>query len=337
MRTYATAEPDEVVNVIEVSSTGSIAAGTFKAYSNCSVYVFDGASGSTTARLQHNFPIADIAFSPSDPAVLVTVSDYIRIWNVESGHLLAVLTPHNDTVDSSLCPFTSVAFDPSQNIFCVTDVHGFCSVWDLHKKEPIEVFELGAEKLYDSSFVSTTVIGCVGETGALYVIDRDTHQVVCSQGVQVHPRCQPTKLAWTPGLSLVAVANQTSGVFSIYELTSAGESPVFIGSSKVSTDSIADICWIRSNPQYLVVARDSGSIEVWNRNNLLSPHFDYKGSLPVSALCFNFGSVLIGDTKGQIVTGDLPPRMEEGGVEPFKRARADNRWSDSDNSYPALA
>ena len=330
---YSTNEPDEVVSCIDTSSTGIVAVGTFRPYSTCSVYIYTS-TGSLIHRLQHNFPIAGLKISPTDPNILVTVSDHIRVWNISSGQLMSVQT-HHETDAPELCPFTAISFSPEGHVFSVTDVGGYCSVWEINKRDPIEVFSLGNEKLYDCTFVTESVIACVGETGAVFVIDRDSHQVICSKGEEAHPRCQPTKLAWIPGLSLVAVAYQTTGMVVVYELKSSGESPRFLGSTKSNNqESISDICWIKSNPQYLLVARDSGAMEVWNKSNLVSPHFDYKANSLISAVCFNFGSVLIGDVNGQVVTSQLPSRMEEGGVEVFK---TNERWGNKEQSYPALA
>jgi WD40 repeat protein len=333
MSSYSTLESDEVINCIDSTAGGVVAIGVFRAYSTCSVYVYDH-TGVLSHRLQHNFPISGLKISPSDPSILVTVSDQVRIWNITSGHLVSVLS-HFEQDPPELCPYTSVSFAPEGNVFCTTDVNGCCSIWDVAKKAPIEVFSLGSERLYDSSFIVNSVIACLGETGSLYTIDRDSHQVVCAHGEAVQPRCQPTKLAWIPGLSLVAVGYQTSGIVCIYEMNALDEAPKLIGSSKSTNDPIADMCWIKSNPQYLLVARDSGTIEVWNRNNLISPHYTYKAPHPVSAVCFNYGTVLVGDVTGHTVASQLPSRMEEGGVTTFSVSRSKERGRGS--SYPALA
>ena len=333
MSSYSAFESDEVVNCIDSTPGGVVAIGVFRPYSTCAVYIYDH-KGCLTQRLQHNFPISGLKISPTDPSVLVTVSDQVRIWNITNGHLISVLS-HFEMDPPELCPYTSISFSPEGGVFCTTDISGCCSIWDIAKKAPVEVFSLGPERLYDSSFIANSVIACVGETGSLYTIDRDSHHVVCAQGESVQPRCQPTKLAWIPGLSLVAICYQTSGVVSIYERNSLSESPKLLGSTKNMNDSIADLCWIKSNPQYLVVARDSGNIEVWNKSNLTSPHFTYKAPTAVSAVCFNYGSVLVGDVKGNTVVSQLPARMEEGGVSSFSISRK-NEW-ETNQTYPALA
>ena len=254
------------------------------------------------------------------------------MWNTESGQLISVTSPH-DTDSPEVCPFTAIDFGAS-NLYAVTDAHGFCSIWDLDHKDPVEVFDLGSEKLFDVAFVSDEVVGCLGETGALYVINRPAHQVVCSQGVEAVPRCQPVKLAWLHGLSLVAIANQTSGTVSVYELKSTSDSPRLLGTTKPG-DSIADIVWVKSHPQYFLVARDSGAIEVWNRNNLVAPHFDLKSGSAASAVHCVESSVLIGTTKGEVVFSELPSRMESQAVASLTY---EQRWeSRNSDSYPALA
>ena len=315
---------DEVVSSIHASSgSDSVVIGTFRQFASCPVYVF--ADNKVVRKLEHNFPIADVAVCPADPNILVTVSDFIRVWNKETGDLIAVLAPHESSPD--LCPFTAVKFAPNSTLFAVTDVRGVCSVFDARKLDlPIEVFEIGTERLYGLTFVSAEVVACVGESGSLYVLDRLSHQVLCSRGVDVQPQCQPTKLAWLPGLSLVAVANQASGIFSVFELSSMGAPPRLVGSSKPS-ESIADMAWIPSHPQYLVVARDSGLIEVWNKNNLHSPHFSENIAQSVSAVACVDSGVLVGTAKGQVLSTPLPGGLDQSPIAPFLHQA----------SYPALA
>lgn len=326
MKTWEADNEDEVINSIDASDPSSIVIGTFRPYSSCTVYIVS--HNETLHRLNHNFSIADAKLSTADPKILITVSDYIRVWNVDSGHLTAVLSPHQSEIPE-LCPFTAVSFAPDSSVFAVVDIRGFCSVWDVNKKDPIEVFEICSEKLYGVSFVNDNVIGCVGESGSLYVLDRSNHHVVCSQGIEAVPRCQPVKLAWLPNLSLVAIAYQISGCVSVYELTTASGSPRLLGTTKAG-DSIADICWLNQFPEYLVVARDSGAVEVWSKNNLSAPHFDFMSQTPVSSVRGTANGVLVGTVKGEVVFSDLPNILSRSEVVPFTK-------STNPVSYPALA
>lgn len=312
---------DEVVSSIDCVGT-DVVVGTFREHATCPVYSFQ--NGRKVKKFQHNLPVADLKICPSDPTIMVTVSDYIRVWNRVSGELVSVMAPHE--VSPDMCPFTAVDFSPESTVFAVVDVRGFCSVFDAKKTEPIEVFEIGTERLYGVCFVAKDVIACVGESGAIYVIDRLSHQVVCSHGVAVQPPCQPTKLAWLPGKSLVAVANQTAGVFSVFELASMAASPRLLGSSKPA-DSIADIKWIPSHPQYLVVARDSGLVEVWNKNNLHAPHFSERMNQSAAAVACSDAGVFVGTANGEIVVTPLPTSLDATQIPPFLHQA----------SYPALA
>ena len=303
--------------------------GTFRPYSPCPVYIVSRVNNSILNRLIHNYPIADLKLSPSDPSMLVTVSDLIRVWNIDSGHLVWVQSPHGDQVPD-LCPFTAVSFAPSSpGIFAVVDVKGFCSVWDTAKKEAVEIYEIASEKLVGVSFVTDNVIGCVGDSGAVYVLDRTKHEAICSQGPQsIVPRCQPVRLAWLPHLSMVAVAYQVTGCVSVYDLSSCSTTPRLVGTTK-SGESIADICWLKSNPEYLVVARDSGAIEVWSRNNLNAPHFDYCCDVGAASLCCANEGVLIGTIDGRVVCSPLPSNLSANPITAFSESPA--------ISYPALA
>jgi WD40 repeat protein len=346
MKFHTENHPEEVVECIAVAPNGAIAVGTFRPYSSCAVYVFDD-QGLPLQKLPHNFPVASLMFCPLDSSLLVTVSDQIRVWDAISGKLHAVVSPHaiivsdekTSAVIDEVCPFTAIDFSTdSSYTFAVTDTRGTCSVWDAQTRKPIEVFQLGTdEKLYSVSFVSPNVIGCVSETGALYIIDRTSQKVVCSNAALDHiailPRSQPVKLAWLHLHNLVAIAFQTSGLVAVFQINSlSSPSPRLLGTTKAShstCESIADISWDKLHPQYLVVARDSGVVQVYHKGNLESPHFDSRTPLGASALAWTKdGGLLIGNISGEVVKTQLPAdTMETGG--PFAFATPIN--------YPALA
>jgi WD40 repeat protein len=329
MKNWRSVNEDEVINCIDTDGSGRTAIGTFRPYSSCALYIVS-ASGETLHRLHHNFPVADVKFSAVDSRTVITVSDYVRVWNVDSGQLTMVLSPLKDD-SPDLCPFTAIAVSPDSNTFAVVDIRGLCSVYDGQKKDPVEMFEMSTEKLEGISFVNDNVIGCVGESGSVYVLDRTSHHVVCTQGIEAQPRCQPVKLAWLPNLSLVAVAYQISGSVSVYELTSPIGTPRLLGSTKPG-ESIADICWLSQQyPEYLVVARDSGNVEVWNKSNLTSPHFDFRSATGVSAVKGTSQGVLVGSVDGEVFLSELPERLKASEIAPF------NHFSQPTSSYPALA
>jgi WD40 repeat protein len=303
------------------------------------VYIFDD-QGLALQKLQHNFPIASLMFCPLDSSLLVTASDQIRVWDAISGKLHAVVSPHgilSAVIDQEVCPFTAIDFSTDSYTFAVTDTRGTCSVWDAQTRKPIEVFQLGTdEKLYSVSFVSANVIGCLSETGSLFIIDRSSQKVVCSNGAFDHigilPRSQPVKLAWLHLHNLVAIAFQTSGLVAVFQVNSlSSPAPRLLGitTSHSTCESIADISWDKHHPQYLVVARDSGVVQVFHKANLESPHFDSRTSHGASALAWTKdGGLLIGNISGEVVKTQLPAdTMETGG--PLAFATPIN--------YPALA
>jgi WD40 repeat protein len=330
---------DEAVSAIDVCGTNAskVAVGTFRPFSGCGVYLGSRPGFEAPKRLHHNFPIADLKFSSSvnGTQYLVTASDFIRLWNADNGHLLSVMSPHAEQLPE-LCPFTAVSFAPSSDVFAVVDIKGFCSVWNVSKGTPLEVYEIASEKLVGVSFVSSNVIGCVGESGALYVLDRSTHEAICSQGAtSVIPRCQPVKLAWLPHLSLVGVAYQVSGCVSLFDLRTPKEAPRLIGTTS-NGGSIADICWLETNPEYLVVARDNGQVQVWSKNNLNAPHFEYREA---NASCLRAvpDGVLVGTSDGKLVHVALPSNMSSNIVPEFSDSCMPTIDQEATASYPALA
>jgi WD40 repeat protein len=330
---FQTENRDDVISCID-SRDGRIAVGTFRPFSSCSGYIFAESSKAVIHKLEHNFPIADLKLSPG-AEYLVTVSDYIRVWNADTGRLLSVLSPHASQLPE-LCPFTAVSFAPNGTLFAVVDIRGHCSIWDVASKaSAVTVFELASEKLVGVSFVTENIVGCVGESGALFVMDIASHEAVCSQNaVNVVPQCQPVKLAWLPNLSLVAIGYQISGIVAVFEIRSAKETPRLVGTTK-NNGSIADICWIEKSPEYLCVARDSGAIEIWNKNNLFATHFNCTVDGGAAAVHSLADAVLIGTSDGRVVLSNLGKDMTRNPVPEFVESKMTP--IEHQNSYPALA
>lgn len=331
MRFKADNLPNEVIECIDVAPNNAVAIGTFRPYSSCAVYITDS-EGKTHRKLIHNFPISALKFCSLDSSILVSVSDRIRIWNSDSGSLLAVLEAEESDNSVQVCPFTCIDFLPESFLFAVSDTCGSVSVWDASSKQVVEIFQLGSEKLFSLSFVAPGFIACLGETGSVFIIDRQAHQVVCSNSANLVPPCQPMRIAWLHMHSLVAVAFQTSGVVSVFEYStlSGAANPKLIGSTKPG-ESIADISWDQAHPTYLVVARDSGLVQVFHKANLESPHFDSRVHAGASCLAWTMdGLLLIGNVSGEVVQTRLPDTLETGGATLLKTDHGST-------SYPALA
>ena len=309
----------DVVSQIEVSYDESlVAVSTFSTESSSVVYLVSAVSGQILHKLHHNFPVADMKFCPHDSSILVTVSDHIRVFRW--GNLSSVLNAHSEQDLVEICPYTGIDFESSKGqLFAVTDVRGFCSVWDLNAKDehPIEIYELVGEIMYSVSFVTENVIGVVSESGSMFVIDRRTHSAVCTEAQdECVPPCQPRILAWNHQSSMIAIANQTTGTFSVYELKSIRDNPRFVGSSPRMTragSGIASLRWVesQSGTQVLVVARDSGLVEVWNPNfgRLDAPVFEVSsGTTGASALSYFWKNctVVCGLTNGHMTLTKLP-------------------------------
>jgi WD40 repeat protein len=226
----------------------------------------------------------------------------IRIF--ESGKLVNVLNPHQQEL-VEVCPFTSIDFDPTGLFFAVTDVKGYCSVWSIDAPEkPIEMFELLPETMYGVSFVTRNVIGVVSETGKFFVIDRRTKSAVCTENEETVPACQPRLLAWDHLSTKIAIGNQISGNFSIFQQKSISDELELVGSSRKAT-SIADIKWAMDG-EFLIVARDCGLVEVWNgRGSLDAPLYESRSPGVGSIGCLGM-SVLIGTTDGNVNVSKLP-------------------------------
>ena len=326
------ADSDEVVSAIDQRGAGGLLViGTTRPFSNSNVY-----QPQHGPVLSHNFPIVALKTCPSDPSLLVTISDRIRVWKNDS--LVAVLDPHDASAD--VCPFTAVDF--FQKLFAVTDVSGHCSVWSVESQQPLQVYSLGeGRRFYDVCFVSEHIVACVSETGALFVVDRRSHTVVCSELVEAVPSCQPCLLKWQG--TQVLLAHQTAGTVHAMELCSlsqaAGPGPKLVGSSSSNRGSIAAIAWVPNTADFFVLARDSDVVEVWNVKNLNAPYFEYSlGVGKVAASVFvHENTCIIGTTTGELVRTQLPSNM-----------RSDRGWlgvtfddSNSFNppthtSYPAL-
>jgi hypothetical protein len=335
----------DVISQIEVSYDESLVAiATFSTEANSTVYLVSASNGQILHRLHHNFPIADMKFCPHDSAILVTVSDHIRVF--KWGNLSAVLNPHNEQDIVEVCPFTAIDFESSKGaLFAVTDVRGFCSVWDLNSTDDqaINIYELVSEILYSISFVTENVIGVVSESGSLFVIDRRTHSAVCTEAQdECVPVCQPRLLAWNHQSSMIAIANQTSGTFAVYELKSIRDNPKFLGSSpRVSKvgSGIACLKWVesQSGAQVLVVVRDSGSVEVWNTNygRLDAPVFQVSSETSASALSYYWKhcSVLVGLTNGSMISTKLPDIASSRTTRKSFTGKFDDYL---DTNYPAL-
>jgi len=308
----------DVISQIEVSYDESIVGiATFSTEANSTVYLVSASNGQILHKLHHNFPIADMKFCPRDSSILVTVSDHIRVF--KWGNLSAVLNPHNEQDIVEVCPFTAIDFESTKgSLFAVTDVRGFCSVWDLNATDdqPIKIYELVSEILYSVSFVTENVIGVVSESGSMFVIDRRTHSAVGTEAQdECVPACQPRLLAWNHQSSMIAIANQTSGTFAVYELKSIRDNPKFLGSSPRVTkpgSGIACMKWVesQSGAQVLVIARDSGTVEVWNTNysRLDAPVFQISSETSASALSYYWKNcaVLVGLTNGRMSSTKLP-------------------------------
>ncbi len=291
--------PRESLIVSSLSVTGeTVAAGTF------SQLWSEGVSGCFLSRLEcvaHNFPIADLQ---TNGRVVVTVSDHIRV--LENNQLLAVLNPHNDNC-VGVCPFTCVAFcQQNPRLFAVSDLKGYCSIYDSERCELVELIALAPnEILYSVAFVTENIIAAVAESGNLYVMDRRSHQAVCSE-MQSTTISQPRLMSWLPGTTMVAVAHQAAGNFSVYEMKSINDAPRIVGATP-SENTIAGLTWIQSHPQYIAVARDSGKVEVWNSNNFVAPHFDFSVDEGAASLVSTRdGFLLVGTSKGKVIKVQLP-------------------------------
>ncbi len=309
----------DVISQIEVSyDESTVAIATFSSESSCVLYLVSAVSGETLHKLHHNYPIADMKFCPADSSVIVTVSDHIRVFRW--GNLSAVLNAHSEMDIVEICPYTSVDFEASKGqLFAVTDVRGFCSVWDLSAKDndsPVQIYELVCEILYSVSFVTENVVGVVSESGSLFVIDRRTNSAVCTEAQdECVPACQPRILAWNHQSSLLAIANQTMGTFSVFEIKSVQDNPRLIGSSQRVNRAgagIAALRWVetQSGTQVLVVVRDCGLVEVWNPNfgRLDAPVFEVNVGVGASALSYfwNKWSVVCGLINGHMTLTKLP-------------------------------
>ena len=341
----------DIIGQIEVSyDESTMAISTFSTEGASIVYLVS--KGQIVHKLQHNFPVADMKFSPNDASVLVTVSDHIRIF--KWGNLSSVLSLHNEQDVVEVCPFTSIDFELSKgNLFAVCDVRGFCSVWDLSSGDdkPVEVYELISEVMYSVSFVTENIIGVVSESGSLFVIDRRTHAAKCTETGDEHsvPACQPRLLAWNHNSTMIAIAHQTSGTFSVYQLGSIQDDPKYIGSSprisKTSGSGIATLRWVetQSGATVLLVGRDSGVVEVWNTNfgRLDAPVFEVNtGGAGVSSLSYLWksSSVVAGLTNGRLAIMNLPDINN--GNRGTRKSYATTEFDDhieTMNHYPTLA
>jgi len=326
--------PGEAISGIDVSSDGSLAAViSFSEHSGSSVYLISTRTGRIEHKIEHNFAVAASEFSPIDSSILVTVSDQIRIFH--SGKLISVLNPHTSTELVEVCPFTGIDFESKGRYFAVTDVRGFCSVWNLHDESPIEVFQLVDEIMYSVSFVTEHIIGVVSESGKLFVIDRRTHAAVCSESDETVPACQPRLLAWDRSTTAIAIGNQMSGKFSVYQQKSLQDPLVLVGNGSFGKKSISAIAWANDG-EYLVVARDSGMVEVWNGNGPFdAPLFQNEvgtSGFGVSAIAPLGNRVLVGTSHGHVIVSKLPESNR-------RRSGGGRRFGDSPEkkSYPALA
>jgi len=222
------------------------------------------------AQLPHAFPVSCarwLAKGPGFPELLITSSDYLRIWN-SRGELQTILQ-HTDNHKDVSAQITSVdvccdASTGSSAQLASCDSYGLCGFWDvergvMHTKLDLE------QPLCDVGFGPGSLAAVAGNQGDCFLVDRRQPREVGILAPPRHVRAPATaKLAWglhRPDIFAVAWQGEHAGT-AIYN-AAYRESPPQLLRHHHRDGVVADLSWSPAFPELLCCAGEHGTVEVF--------------------------------------------------------------------------
>lgn len=282
-----------VVHTMDLRGGGSkhnglrLACGAFSMDSQSFVDVFtvDVQASETvkkTARLQHYYPPSRVRWLPTtgheSPELLVTSSDYVRVWSAD-GKLLSLMK-HEENRNDVCAPLTSVDVSMDAGSLASCDIYGIVALWDTERGAlghvgpgalaPTQAIDLG-QPVSDVAFgPGHDTLVATGESGDVFFIDRrDPRNVrVPAAPGKVNG---PARLAWSPehrpNLFAAAWQGAEHGI-ALYPGKEEAGSHKGQGGPKVLSNAgspavVADLCWSPAFPELLCCAKEDGVVDIW--------------------------------------------------------------------------
>jgi len=168
----------------------------------------------TACTFDHPYPCTKVMFSPrseSQPEILATTGDYLRIWNVNEstsgGLTVKKIALLNNNKNSEYCaPLTSFDWnDVDHNMIGTCSIDSTCTIWDIETKTAKTQLIAHDKEVFDISFSrSKDVFASVGADGSVRMFDLRSleHSTIIYESPKLSPllrlswnKCDPNYLA----------------------------------------------------------------------------------------------------------------------------------------------
>jgi len=222
------------------------------------------------AQLPHAFPVSRTRWltqGPGLPELVITSSDYLRIWN-SRGELQSILQ-HTDNLKDVSAQITSVDIccdvgtgANAQLASC--DTYGRCGFWDvergvMHTKLDLE------QPLFDVGFGPGNLAAVAGNQGDSFLVDRRQPREVGILAPPKHVRAPATaRLAWglhRPDVFAIAWQGEHGGT-AVYNAVHRQSPPQLLRHHHRNV-IVADLSWSPAFPELLCCAGEHGAVELF--------------------------------------------------------------------------